>query len=301
MSFNVKNGDLDVRWQLRHKLLKELEMDHLVSSRRKVLGQMAVSAAGILGLSATNKVFAQNAEVQAAPGRGRTIVNTNIPNTRNRPVTLDAKTTGQIITVWPNGNQTKGTGVLISNRHVLTAAHNLFWPPFGGNARVTIFRPSFWGVTEPYGYSYSALRSVAPMDWYRRPIHGSNYDIGCMRLVEPIGNRTGWMDLTEWNNDPTQRVNLNGYDSDYLGGLAQLTRTGTVQTIIDWPLSVNSRYRGTWFAPAGVSGGPVWYIQSGRHKVIGVATSNSGMGSALGTKNTPNFNRLINEWMRVNL
>ena len=58
MSFNVKNGDLDIRWQLRHKLLKELEMDHLVFSRRKVLGQMAVSTAGILGLSATNKVFA---------------------------------------------------------------------------------------------------------------------------------------------------------------------------------------------------------------------------------------------------
>ena len=33
-------------------------MDHLVFSRRKVLGQMAVSTAGILGLSATNKVFA---------------------------------------------------------------------------------------------------------------------------------------------------------------------------------------------------------------------------------------------------
>ena len=58
LSFNVKNGDLDVRWQLRHKQLKELEMDHLVFSRRKVLGQMAVSAAGILSLSATNKVFA---------------------------------------------------------------------------------------------------------------------------------------------------------------------------------------------------------------------------------------------------
>ena len=62
LSFNVKNGDLDIRWQLRHKKLKELEMDHLVSSRRKVLGQMAVSAVGILGLSATNKVFADNEE-----------------------------------------------------------------------------------------------------------------------------------------------------------------------------------------------------------------------------------------------
>ena len=35
-------------------------MDHLVFSRRKVLGQMAVSAAGILSLSATNKVFADD-------------------------------------------------------------------------------------------------------------------------------------------------------------------------------------------------------------------------------------------------
>jgi len=60
LSFNVKNGDLDIRWQLRHKLLKELEMDNLVFSRRKVLGQMAVSAAGILSLSATNKVFADD-------------------------------------------------------------------------------------------------------------------------------------------------------------------------------------------------------------------------------------------------
>ncbi len=33
-------------------------MDHLVFSRRKVLGQMAVSTAGILGLSEANKVFA---------------------------------------------------------------------------------------------------------------------------------------------------------------------------------------------------------------------------------------------------
>jgi len=62
LSFNVKNGDLDVRWQLRHKQLKELEMDRLVFSRRKVLGQMAVSTAGILGLSATNKVFAHPLE-----------------------------------------------------------------------------------------------------------------------------------------------------------------------------------------------------------------------------------------------
>ena len=35
-------------------------MGHMVFSRRKVLGQMAVSAAGILGLSTTNKVFADN-------------------------------------------------------------------------------------------------------------------------------------------------------------------------------------------------------------------------------------------------
>jgi len=296
MSFNVKNGDLDVRWQLRHKQLKELEMDNLVFSRRKVLGQMAVSAAGILGLSATNKVFAQNAQVEVAPGQGRSLVNTN---TRNRPVTGDGRATGQIITVWPNGNQTKGTGVLISNRHVLTAAHNLYWPPFGGHARVAIFSPSFWGVTQPYGYSYS-VRSITHQGWADRPTHGGNYDIGLIRLAQPIGNQTGWMDLTPWNNDPTQRVNLNGYDSDYLGGLAQLTRTGTVQTIIDWPLSINSRYRGTWFAPAGVSGGPVWYIQSGRFKVIGVATSNSGMGSAIGIKNLPIFNDLFNAWMRAN-
>ena len=35
-------------------------MGHMVFSRRKVLGQMAVSAAGILSLSATNKVFADD-------------------------------------------------------------------------------------------------------------------------------------------------------------------------------------------------------------------------------------------------
>jgi hypothetical protein len=67
LSFNVKNGDLDLRWQLRHKQLKELEMDNLVFSRRKVLGQIAVSAAGILGLSEANMVFA-DASVQAHNG-----------------------------------------------------------------------------------------------------------------------------------------------------------------------------------------------------------------------------------------
>ena len=65
LSFNVKNGDLDLRWQLRHKQLKGLEMDHLVFSRRKVLGQMAVSTAGILGLSATNKVFADESGISS--------------------------------------------------------------------------------------------------------------------------------------------------------------------------------------------------------------------------------------------
>ena len=41
-------------------------MGHMVFSRRKVIGQMAVSAAGFLGLSATNKVFAHGGEPYAS-------------------------------------------------------------------------------------------------------------------------------------------------------------------------------------------------------------------------------------------
>jgi V8-like Glu-specific endopeptidase len=215
----------------------------------------------------------------------------------NTQASSASKATGKIVSLWPNGNTTHGSGVLVSPRHVLTAAHNIYWPAFGGHAKLVIFGPAEHGSISPFGVSF-CTSMVTHKKWRTNASCGGNYDIGMIRLRHPLGTKAGWMDLTPWSSDPNFPVNLNGYDADIFNGRHQITRTGRASSIKDWPW-INSRYSSRWFAPPGVSGGPVWYMQSGRPKVIGVATSKSNLGNSNGTKNLPEFDDMFKAWMRT--
>ena len=54
---------------------------------------------------------------------------------------------GQLIMMFPNGGIYSGTGVVIDNRHVLTAAHNVFSNQLGGFATQGVFLPARDGTT----------------------------------------------------------------------------------------------------------------------------------------------------------
>ena len=215
----------------------------------------------------------------------------------NTQASAASRATGKIVSLWPNGRTTHGSGVLVSPRHVLTAAHNIYWPAFGGHAKLVIFGPAEHGSISPFGVSFSTSM-VTPKGWRQNASVGGSYDIGMIRLRHPLGTKAGWMDLTPWSSDPNFLVYLNGYDGDVFNGRHQITRTGRVLSINDWPW-INSRYTSRWFAPPGVSGGPVWYFQSGRPKVIGVTTNKSNLGNSNGIKNLPEFDALFKAWMRT--
>lgn len=65
-------------------------------------------------------------------------------------------TIGQLIMKFPNGKTYGGTGTLIDEWHVLTAAHNLYGNDKGGLAVDVTFIPAFDAGTMPYGSAKAA-------------------------------------------------------------------------------------------------------------------------------------------------
>ncbi len=74
------------------------------------------------------------------------------PDTRERitPTTTPPWTSlGQLIVTFPDANAYSGTGVVIGERHILTAAHNVFDHELGGFAVAGVFLPTRDGATIP--------------------------------------------------------------------------------------------------------------------------------------------------------
>ncbi len=97
------------------------------SSMKVVLTHLAGTLVFLLVLS-----IPANAQLLKPISNGRF----EIGNTQAVP---GASAVGRVWTIWPNGNETWGRGVMISENHVLTCGHNLYFEPYGGWAKVVTF------------------------------------------------------------------------------------------------------------------------------------------------------------------
>ena len=103
-----------------------------------------------------------------------------------------------------------GTGVLVGQDLVLTAAHNVYNVESGQWTLDLRITPAQNGVTEPYGI-YQGSR-VFILKNYQTEVTGANdsYDMAVIKLTEPVNSQIGYLSLS---TDITlgSRVQVAGY------------------------------------------------------------------------------------------
>ncbi|MBX9908178.1 MAG: trypsin-like serine protease [Beijerinckiaceae bacterium] len=122
-----------------------------------------------------------------------------------------------------------GTGWFVHPKVLLTAGHCVHdKDQLGGPARRVVVKPGLGNATEPFG-RFEAVRLAALDRWIKHK--DPDYDIGCIFLNEPVGDRTGVFDLrTATDADLASRlVNISGYPADRDGGREQYFHANRVQ------------------------------------------------------------------------
>lgn len=114
---------------------------------------------------------------------------------------------------YPNGEFTWGSGSMIGVDTVLTAGHVVYDKRYGGWAKEIKVYPALNGTLQPYG-SIDARQLTTTNGWleHANTAEGQQYDIGLIRLNNPIGSYTGWLGLNT-TITTNQKVSTTGYPS----------------------------------------------------------------------------------------
>ena len=121
---------------------------------------------------------------------------------------------------WSDGSGTeRGTGVVISNKSILTAAHNVFQKGHNGYAKKITIYPGRNGSIFPYG-TYSVSRSGIMLPFTRwKSEGGAQNDVALIRVNGYIGATTGIMGYGNYADSTllSTKLRITGYPSDKSG------------------------------------------------------------------------------------
>ena len=181
-----------------------------------------------------------------------------------------------------SGGGAIGTGWLIGPRTLLTAGHCVYSSTFFGGwaSRVEVI-PGMNGAGDgpearPFGSLIS--ESFSSVDRWTDG-EDPDFDIGCIHLDEPIGDRLGWFSVAALAAEELEGylVNVSGYPADRGKGAEQYHSANRILRVSDRRIF----YEVDTFG--GQSGAPVWIHQAEDGPPIAVAIHAYGTGGTPGS------------------
>lgn len=193
-------------------------------------------------------------------------------------------TIAHVVSFFPDGTMASGSGVVVGENDVLTAAHMVYQTALGGAAERVFAIPGQAGTGDaPFGVFDAALWNYYPVGDGSGMISSDEvpYDVAVLGFDEPIGGYTGWMGFDRGFQVGT--VNLTGYPQAIANGDAMVEIQGPANIVLD----SSGNYTGVidisaLEAIAGHSGGPVWHTKTfdswmpDGHYVVGVVSTGEG-------------------------
>lgn len=136
----------------------------------------------------------------------------------------------QILSTFSDGTILQGSGAVIGENDVLTAAHVLYSHTYGEAIKVEV-TPSRFNDYKPFGVVY-ADNYFLTQDWIDQESY--NYDYAVVHLSTPIGYYTGELSYG-YLNDPATTANIvmksYGYAGDIEDGEYLISTNGTPDAI----------------------------------------------------------------------
>jgi V8-like Glu-specific endopeptidase len=162
-----------------------------------------------------------------------------------------------------NGQDYIGSGILIANKYVLTAGHNVYDRTLGGYADRIEVIPGMTGTFAPYGKAI-AKRMRTFSGWTNN--ESSAWDMALITLDREIGKSTGYLGYANYDNAQLNRayVTIAGYPFDRDNGTRMWFMSGLLLRRYPHELNYSIDTAG------GQSGSGIWRVVNGKRYVIGV-------------------------------
>lgn len=193
-----------------------------------------------------------------------------------------------------------GTGWLAGPRTVITAGHCVFYKRFfGGWATRIEVSPGRNGSDFPFGTVVG--QQFRTLDrWINN--EDEDFDIGCIRLEEPIGEKVGWFSTAAFPASDLEGflLNLSGYPSDRGAGTEQYHHKNRVLNVTERRVFYDVDSFG------GQSGAPVWIHETpdsvpiviGIH-AYGIGGSPHGLQANSAPRIIPEVLDQIRQWVKA--